>query len=197
MPFRRRPVQVLVPSSRPPRSSARVGGAVLALGAVLAVGGCGGNQFGAEPPPAPPSSMLPSTVQTGPLQITIQNDKDLAKRPFLIVKGADLPTQLETKDIITGNGREAQKTDTVTVQYVGVIARNSQEFDASWDKGEPATFPLDQVIPGFRDGIAGMKEGGRRQIIMPPDQAYGAEGAGSTIGPNETLIFIVDLIKIA
>jgi peptidylprolyl isomerase len=170
---------------------------VLALGAVLAVGGCAGNKFAAQPPPAPPSSMAPSDVPSGPLQITIQNEKDLSKRPFLVVKGADLPTQLETKDIITGTGRVAAKTDTVTVQYVGVIARDSQEFDASWDTGQPATFSLDQVIPGFRDGIAGMKEGGRRQIIMPPAQAYGAQGAGSKIGPNETLIFVVDLIKIA
>jgi peptidylprolyl isomerase len=190
-------MQVPVLSSRPRKSVARASCAALALGAVLAVSGCGGSKFGAEPPKAPPSSALPSTVQTGPLQITVQNQNDLTKRPFLVVKGADLPTQLETKDLIPGNGREATKTDTVTVQYVGVIARNSQEFDASWDNGAPATFSLDQVIPGFRNGIAGMKEGGRRQIIMPPDQAYGSQGAGSKIGPDETLIFIVDLIKIA
>jgi peptidylprolyl isomerase len=196
MPFRRRPVQRPVRSSR--RRKAAAGGAALTLGAVLAVSGCGGDGFGAEPPKAPPSSALPSTVQTGPLRITIQNENDLTKRPFLVVKGADLPTKLETKDIIVGTGREATKTDTVTVQYVGVIARNSQEFDASWDRGQPSTFTLgDKVIPGFRDGIAGMKEGGRRQIIMPPDQAYGSQGVGSQIGPDETLIFIVDLIKIA
>src|ERR1700712_313150 len=181
MPVRRPSVHLLNRSSGPRRSLGRAAGVMLALGAVLAAGGCGkSSSTGAEPPPAPPSSSPATTVQSGPLQITIQNEKDLTKRPFLVVKGADLPTQLQTKDIIVGNGRGAAKTDTVTVQYVGVLARNSQEFDASWDKGQPATFSLGQVIPGFRDGIAGMKEGGRRQIIMPPDQAYGSQGAGST-----------------
>jgi peptidylprolyl isomerase len=130
------------------------------------------------------------------VKVTVQNATDLSKRPFITVNRGALPTQLQTTDLVPGTGRTAAATDTVTVQYVGAIARNGQEFDASWDTGEPATFPLNNVIPGFRDGIAGMKEGGRRQIIMPPDQAYGPTGAGSKIGPNETLIFVVDLISI-
>jgi peptidylprolyl isomerase len=82
------------------------------------------------------------------------------------------------------------------VQYVGVIARTGQEFAASWDDGNPVPFQLTNVIPGFRNGIAGMKEGGRRQIVMPPNQAYGAQGFGSLVGPDETLLYIVDLVKI-
>ncbi len=168
---------------------------ILSLSLVPLVAGCGDNQFDANPGSPAPSAATPSG-EPGPLQVEVLNRDDLTKRPFVRPKGDDPPTKLETEDIVVGTGREATPQDTVTVQYVGVVARTGQEFDASWDKGQPATFALSDVIPGFRDGIVGMKEGGRRQIIIPADQAYGAQGAGSLIGPNEALIFIVDLIKI-
>jgi peptidylprolyl isomerase len=168
----------------------------LATLAVLGLSACGHNQFGPEPPPAGTPSATVKPTDPGPIKITVQNANDINKRPSVRVNTGSLPNQLQTTDLIPGTGREAKPTDTVTVQYVAVIARTGQEFDASWDKGQPATFALDNVVPGFRNGVAGMKEGGRRQILIPPDQGYGPEGFGSLIGPNEHLIFIVDLIKI-
>jgi peptidylprolyl isomerase len=168
----------------------------VAVASVLALSGCGGNQFAPEPPPAgsPAPTIKPSDA--GPVKITVANATDLKLRPSVRVNTGTLPTKLETTDLIPGNGPTAKATDTVTVQYVGAIARTGQEFDASWDSGQPATFSLNEVVPGFRNGIAGMKVGTRRQIVVPPDQGYGAQGFGSTIGPDETLIFIVDLVKI-
>jgi peptidylprolyl isomerase len=168
---------------------------ILSLSLVPLAAACGENQFD-ENPGSPTATTTQPSTNTGPLRLEILNRDDLTKRPFVRPRGDQLPTQLSTEDFIVGTGKEATQQDTVTVQYVGVVAANGQEFDASWDRGEPATFALSDVIPGFRNGIAGMKEGGRRQILMPPDQAYGAQGAGTLIGPNEALIFIVDLVKV-
>src|SRR4051794_5961654 len=168
----------------------------LAFLAVLAAPACGGNKFAAEPPPVASPSATIRPPDPGPVKVTVQNAADIKLRPSVRVNRGALPTKLETTDLIPGTGRTAKPTDSVTVQYVGVIARTGQEFAASWDDGNPVPFQLPNVIPGFRDGIAGMKEGGRRQIIMPPDQAYGSQGFGSIIGPDESLIYIVDLVKI-
>ena len=84
------------------------------------------------------------------------------------------------------------------VHYAGVHVTNGQEFDSSWSRGgQPTSFPLNGVIAGFRDGIAGMREGGRRVLIVPPDMGYGTRGAPPAIGPNETLVFVVDLVRIS
>src|SRR3954447_4425878 len=176
---------------------ARRAAACALLGVTLLVAaGCGSSSDQPEPPPVPTSASPTRPPDPGPLKITVNNAANINLRPNLVVNRGALPTQLETKDLIVGKGRTAAATDTVTVQYVGVIARNGQEFDASWARGEPTTFPLAQTIPGFRNGIVGMKEGGRRQIVMPPDQAYGATGAPPAIGPDEALVFVVDLVKI-
>jgi peptidylprolyl isomerase len=84
------------------------------------------------------------------------------------------------------------------VQYVGVSYSNGQEFDASWDRGEPFEFTLGvgQVIPGWDEGVEGMKEGGRRKLTIPADKAYGPQGSPPAIGPNETLVFVIDLVKV-
>jgi peptidylprolyl isomerase len=105
------------------------------------------------------------------------------------------PKTLQIDDITEGDGAEAKAGDTVTVEYVGVSYSNGQEFDSSWERPEPFSFQLGsgQVIPGWDDGIAGMKVGGRRQLIIPPDLAYGKQGSPPAIGPNETLVFVVDL----
>ena len=180
-----------------PRRFAASSALAVSVSAALVLSGCGGSSSSsAEPPPVPTPSATTRPPDPGPVKVTVNNAKDLKLRPNLVVNRGQLPTKLETTDLIPGTGRTATPQDIVTVQYVGVIARNGQEFDASWDSGEPSTFSLAETIPGFRNGITGMKEGGRRQIIMPPDQAYGAQGAGSKIGPDETLIYVVDLIKI-
>ncbi len=119
------------------------------------------------------------------------------KPTVTVPKGAP-PKKLEIKDIEEGTGPEAKAGDEVTVQYVGVNYKNGKEFDASWDRGEPFTFQLGagMVIPGWDQGVEGMKVGGRRELIIPPELAYGPEGSPPAIGPNETLIFVIDLVEV-
>jgi peptidylprolyl isomerase len=114
-----------------------------------------------------------------------------------VPKGAP-PKELEIKEIEEGTGEEAKSGDEVTVQYVGVDYKSGKEFDASWDRGEPFTFQLGagMVIPGWDQGVEGMKVGGRRELIIPPELAYGPEGSPPAIGPNETLIFVIDLLEV-
>jgi len=106
--------------------------------------------------------------------------------------------QLELDDIEVGDGEEAVSGSIVEVHYVGVSWKSGEQFDASWDRGDTFKFGLGkgQVISGWDQGVAGMKVGGRRRITIPPDLAYGKRGAGDVIGPDETLVFVVDLIGV-
>ena len=106
------------------------------------------------------------------------------------------PTELTSKDIIVGTGAEVLATSTLTVHYTLMAWSTGVLVESSWDSGQTATFPLSGVIAGWQQGIPGMKEGGRRLLVIPPDLGYGAQGAGGAIGPNETLIFVVDLISV-
>ncbi len=118
---------------------------------------------------------------------------DLAEKP-VPATGGEAPAELVVDDIVEGDGAEAKAGDEVTVQYVGVDFATGEEFDSSWE-AEPFVFELGagQVIPGWDEGVAGMKEGGRRQLTIPPDLAYGPQGSPPAIGPNATLAFVVDL----
>jgi peptidylprolyl isomerase len=109
-----------------------------------------------------------------------------------------LPKTLVKQDLKVGDGATATAGKSVTVQYVGVSAVNGRQFDASWDRGEPFTFTLGEggVIQGWDQGVEGMKVGGRRQLVIPPDLAYGPQGQPPTIGPNETLVFVIDLLSV-
>jgi peptidylprolyl isomerase len=106
--------------------------------------------------------------------------------------------QLELDDIVLGEGEEAVAGHVVEVHYVGVSWQSGQQFDASWDRGDTFKFKLGkgQVIPGWDQGVAGMRVGGRRRITIPPNLAYGKRGAGGVIGPDETLVFVVDLVDL-
>ena len=117
-------------------------------------------------------------------------------RPEIDFPEGDPPTELTVQDEIAGEGTEATAGSTVVAHYVGVAYSTGEEFDASWNRGEPLRFRLGvgQVIPGWDQGIAGMKVGGRRRLVIPPHLAYGDRGAGGAIAPGETLIFIVDLV---
>ncbi|UOX87157.1 FKBP-type peptidyl-prolyl cis-trans isomerase [Amycolatopsis sp. FBCC-B4732] len=108
------------------------------------------------------------------------------------------PADLEITDLTVGDGAEATAGTTVTVHYVGVSHSSGEQFDASWDRGEPLRFGLGagQVIAGWDQGVAGMKIGGRRKLVIPPHLAYGDRGAGGVIKPGETLIFVVDLVGV-
>ena len=107
------------------------------------------------------------------------------------------PETLEVTDIWEGDGKVASTGNRVQVHYVGVAYSTGEEFDASWDRGEPLEFRLGAgaVIAGWDQGVQGMKVGGRRQLVIPPDLAYGNRGAGNVIAPGETLIFICNLVS--
>jgi peptidylprolyl isomerase len=108
------------------------------------------------------------------------------------------PEQLEVTDLTEGDGPEAAAGKTVQVHYVGVAHSSGEEFDASYNRGEPLTFRLGagQVISGWDQGVQGMKVGGRRRLVIPPQLAYGDRGAGGVIKPGETLIFVVDQVAV-
>ena len=108
------------------------------------------------------------------------------------------PSKLVTKDLITGTGATATAGKTVTVNYVGVLYKGGKQFDSSWQRNQPFTTALSQgsVIPGWVQGINGMKVGGRRELIIPPSLGYGAKGSPPTIPANSTLVFVVDLLKV-
>jgi len=108
------------------------------------------------------------------------------------------PTDLEVTDLSLGDGTEAASGSTVVVHYVGVAHSTGEEFDASYNRGEPLSFRLGvgQVIAGWDQGVTGMKVGGRRKLVIPPHLGYGDRGAGGVIKPGETLIFVVDLVDV-
>jgi peptidylprolyl isomerase len=121
------------------------------------------------------------------------------EKPEVEVPTGESPSyQLELDDIEVGEGEEATAGKVVEVHYVGVSWKNGRQFDASWDRGDTFKFKLGkgQVIQGWDEGVQGMKVGGRRRITIPPHMAYGKRGAGGVIGPDETLVFVVDLIGV-
>ena len=120
-----------------------------------------------------------------------------ADKPEVDFPGGEPPADLEITEIWEGDGKEASAGDTVEVHYVGVAYSTGEEFDASWNRGEPLRFRLGagQVIAGWDQGGQGMKVGGRRQLIIPPGLGYGNRGAGNAIRPGETLIFVCDLVS--
>jgi len=117
--------------------------------------------------------------------VTITNDASSASDLFL-------------SDLISGSGESVQAGAEVTVHYVGVGLDSGEEFDSSWDRGEPISFSLNSVIPGWSEGVVGMQVGGRRLLVIPGELAYGPAGIPQAgIGPNETLVFVVDLLNIS
>jgi peptidylprolyl isomerase len=121
------------------------------------------------------------------------------EKPDVQVPSDQAPSyQLELEDLIEGDGDEAQSGHIVEVHYVGVSWQTGEQFDASWDRGQTFKFGLGkgQVIAGWDQGVTGMRTGGRRRITIPPMLAYGKRGAGNVIGPDETLVFVVDLISV-
>ncbi|MCC7075546.1 MAG: FKBP-type peptidyl-prolyl cis-trans isomerase [Acidimicrobiia bacterium] len=145
----------------------------------------------------PPNSTLVFVVDVLEVEPPLEIPETLQEKPAVSVDPATPPpTTLEVQDEIVGSGPEAHAGDTVTVNYVGVAWSTGQEFDSSWQAGQPATFVLGQLVPGFNQGVEGMRVGGRRRIVIPPDLAYGAQGRPPAIAPNETLVFVVDLLDV-
>ena len=152
--------------------------------ALLAMAGCGGSKKAESS--APGSVSLPAEAS------------DINVKPAIPKPEGEPPTGLQSRDVLQGNGDTAESGDQVTVQYVGVSWSTGEQFDASWDRGEPFSFRLGagDVIPGWDQGVSGMREGGRRQLVIPPNLAYGPQGQPPVIGPNETLVFVIDLKRV-
>ncbi len=122
-------------------------------------------------------------------------DGEPGAKPRITVPGGEPPAQLVAEDLVVGDGPEARPGARVNAHYVGVSWSSGQQFDASWDRGRPIEFPLSGVIQGWSEGIPGMRVGGRRALVIPGDLAYGATPPpGAGIAPNETLVFVVDLM---
>jgi peptidylprolyl isomerase len=172
----------------------------------LAVSGCGDDKNATEVSEATSTAATTATEATTSTsdgkapsvdEIAKGIGTDLDKAPEFIAMSGTPPTELIQEDIVEGDGKEAKEGDTLQVHYVGASWSTGEEFDASWTDGQPIPLSLMQVIAGWQQGIPGMKEGGQRQLIIPPDLAYGdTPPQGSTIAAGETLVFIIGLVKI-
>ncbi len=135
--------------------------------------------------------------------VTVKGATDLKGYPVVTSKGSGDPKNIEVKDLVVGKGAAAKPTSTVNVQYYGVLYKDGKYFDSSWKRGSPASFSLAQVVKGFTYGIGGekgvapMKVGGRRIIIVPSALGYGKTGSPPTIPANAPLVFIVDLKSVS
>lgn len=149
------------------------------------------------------STTVPSASTTAPAPVAtiapaaLSSTKDLTKKPVVVISGQLPPPLLGVTEIVTGSGPEAKAGDKLSMQYVGVAWSTKAEFDASWGRGQPFEFVLGagDVIKGWDQGLLGMKVGGRRQLVIPSELGYGARGT-SGIAPNETLVFVVDLLSV-
>jgi peptidylprolyl isomerase len=172
--------------------------ALLCVFAALGLAACGDDDDdGGGSAAAPGAEEQTETAEPTPAE---QREalKDTSTKPEIPRPTGSPPRTLRKEDIVRGRGRPAKPGDTLMVQYAGVTFSTGEEFDASWNSGQPFTFPLGagQVIEGWDKGFVGMKRGGRRMLTIPPELAYGAQGFPPAIGPNETLVFVVDLLAI-
>jgi peptidylprolyl isomerase len=192
------------------RLRSRAGYAAAALGAAILIAGCGsggsstitvGNENTADNSliNATAATKSTSTTPTTPTAaVKTPTSGPLSKEPKVTPPSGPAPTKLETKELIAGTGAEAKAGDTVTVNYVGILYKGGKEFDASWKRHETFSFALGEgkVIPGWDQGIVGMKVGGRRELIIPSALAYGAKGSPPVIPANAPLVFVVDLLGV-
>lgn len=169
--------------------------ALISVLPILALAGCGGSS--SKDKSATSTAAAPATTST-PAPAPGAGAAQLQTKPKVTVPSGNPPTKLVSRDIVTGTGATAQPGDTVSVQYVGVSYANKKQFDASWDRHQPFTFQLGggMVIPGWDQGVVGMKVNGRRELIIPPDLGYGAQGQPPAIAPNDTLVFVIDLLRV-
>lgn len=163
----------------------------------LVVAGCGGSDDDSTSP-GETSATTEATSPESSASAEESSSTGNKTKPKVTVPSGPPPKKLEIKELEKGTGAEAKAGDEVTVQYVGVGYDSEEEFDSSWSRNEPfpVTLGAGGVIPGWEQGIEGMKVGGRRELIIPPNLAYGSAGYPPSIGPNETLIFVIDLLAV-
>jgi peptidylprolyl isomerase len=181
-----------------PRSRALLAIGALAGAAALAASGCGSSSSGSSITVGAEGSVPATLTQESASSTTAATPTSgpLSTQPKVTPPSGAPPTKLVTKDLVVGTGPEAKAGQNVTVNYVGVLYKGGKEFDASWKRSEPFSFELGagKVIKGWDQGVVGMKVGGRRELIIPSELAYGAQGSPPNIPPNAALIFIVDLL---
>jgi peptidylprolyl isomerase len=175
----------------------------LTLALVLSAGiaACGEDDEPASESAATPTATPAETASAAGIEALVQGtSKKTDAKPTVPAPEGDPPPELVTRDIVRGKGPKAKAGDTLSMQYVGTSWSTGQQFDASWDRGaQPFAFQLGagMVIAGWDNGLVGMRKGGRRLLVIPPDQGYGPQGTpDGSIAPNETLIFVVDLVQI-
>ena len=155
--------------------------------ALIGLASLGAINMNSSDTPAAPSDSASFTLPTV--------SANAGEIPTVSAPSGTPPAELTTKDIIVGTGAEVLPTSTLTVHYYLMAWSTGKVIESSW-VGQPATFPLAQVVEGWQKGLPGAKVGGRRLLVLPPSMGYGAAGAGP-IGPNETLIFVVDIIGVS
>jgi peptidylprolyl isomerase len=167
---------------------------LIACVALFAVGCGGDDDSSSDSSESTTTTESTATTESSKTESSPSGEKT---KPTVTVPSSAPPTNLEIKELEKGTGATAKAGDEVTVQYVGVGYDSEEEFDSSWG-GEPFSFPLaaGMVIKGWDQGVAGMKVGGRRELIIPANLAYGPAGSPPVIGPNETLIFVIDLLAV-
>jgi len=168
--------------------------AVAALALAIGLAACGSSSKAPGVEQAPSGGSTEAAVTTTP-----KPPPAISKKPVVTVPTGPAPAHLVTTDLVTGTGQTAKAGDNITVNYVGVLYKTGKEFDSSWSRNQPFTTALStgSVIPGWVQGIPGMKVGGRRELIIPASLAYGKAGSPPTIPPNSPLVFVVDLLSIS
>jgi peptidylprolyl isomerase len=165
---------------------------VLVISSVLVLTGCSNSSETATP--TPPVSEGTLALTGTPVSVEVSGE--FGSEPKVMITPGDPVTELQVTDVIVGSGDKVPAGATVTADYVGYGGATGQMFDGSWLRGEPATFPLDQVIIGWQEGLVGMQAGGRRLLVIPAELGYGDNPPpGSGIEAGETLIFVVDLVS--
>jgi len=184
----------------------RAGLGLATLGAAALIAGCGssgssstitvGNQNTADSALVKAGEKAETSTAAS---ATTPTSGPLSTQPTVTPPSGPPPTTLVKKEIIVGTGPEAKAGNKVTVNYVGVLYKGGKEFDASWKRNEPFSFVLGkgQVIPGWDEGVVGMKVGGRRELVIPAELAYGAKGSPPTIPPNAALVFVIDMLGVS
>jgi peptidylprolyl isomerase len=174
------------------------------VGLAAGVAGCGSStapgvelapSSGATAAAVTATTASSTTTTSATSTSTVPLPAALNTKPKVVPPSGPPPKKLVIKDLIKGTGPVATPSSTVNVQYVGVLDKNGKQFDASWNdgSGQPVSLPLTGVIKGWQQGIPGMRVGGRRELIIPSNLAYGAAGSPPKIGPNQALVFVIDL----